>query len=323
MVATNTEIQLNNFTADIFKGRASGNARIAIAKGGTSRIAATFDQLDVAGPFTALAGGAAVPLSGRANGSVDLAFPGTDFKQASGTLTTNFHALTIWTASTGRVPLTGVVAMRADRGLFNIDRVDLQTTATKLKATGQFSFTGDSNLQVDLNSSDAAELQTVLISSGLLPDVEEQMRTYGIDLAGQLAFNGTLRGKLSSPDIDGRVSLGTLLVNGNDLGSLSASLKMTAAELQIADGRLTEKDGGGMQFTLNAPRTGKNNINFRSHARSRQRRQLDRRAATEQGHARSARRHPSRRFRPDKNNRHTKRHERQRRFAFRSRAFGW
>jgi hypothetical protein len=258
VVATNAEIQLNNFTADVFKGRANGNARIAITKGGTSRVAASFDQVDVAGPLTALAG-AAVPLSGRASGKIDLAFPGTDFKQASGTLTTNFTGDNLETAN-GRVPLSGVVAIRADRGLFNIDRVDLQTTATTLKATGQFSFAGDSNLQVDLNSSDATELQTVLISSGLLPDVEQQMETYGIELAGQLAFNGTLRGKLSSPDIDGRVSLCTVMVNGNDLGALSASLKMTDVELQIADGRLTEKDGGGMQFTLKAPRSGENNI---------------------------------------------------------------
>lgn len=257
LVATNTDIQLNNFTADIFKGRANGNARIAITRGGTSRIAATFDQLDVSGPLTAIAG-AAVPLSGRATGKVDLSFPGTDFQQASGTLTTNFNADNLET-DTGRVPLSGVVAIRADRGLFTIDQMDLQTTATKLKATGQFSFSSDSNLQVDLNSSDAAELQTVLISSGLLPDIEEQMRTYGLELAGQLAFNGSLKGKLSNPDIDGRVSLSTLLVNGTDLGALSANLKMTAAEMQIADGRLTEKDGGGMQFTLNAPRTGQDN----------------------------------------------------------------
>jgi translocation and assembly module TamB len=258
LVATNTDIQLNNFSADIFKGRASGNARIAVARGGSSKITATFDQVDVAGPLTAFAG-TAVPLSGRATGKIDLAFPGTDFKQASGTLSADFTADPLET-STGQVPLSGVVALRADRGLFNIDRVDLQTRATKLNATGQFSFSGDSNLQVDLNSSDASELQAVLISSGLLPDLEEQMRTYGLELAGQLAFNGSLRGKLSSPDIDGRVSLSTLLVNGTDLGSLSASLKMTATEMQIADGRLTERDGGGMQFTLNAPRTGENNI---------------------------------------------------------------
>jgi translocation and assembly module TamB len=258
LVATSSEIQLNNFVADVFNGHASGNARIATTRGATSRIAATFEQIDVAGPLTALAG-SAVPLSGRATGRIDLAFPGTDFQQASGTLMSTFTGEDVAVAN-GRVPLSGVVSIRADRGLFNIDRVDLQTTATTLKATGQFSFSADSNLQVDLNSSDATELQTVLISSGLLPDVEEQMRTYGIDLAGQLAFNGTLRGKLSAPDIDGRISLGTLLVNGNDLGSLSASLKMTQTEFSIADGRLTERDGGGMQFRLNAPRSGQDNI---------------------------------------------------------------
>ena len=257
LTATNSELQLNNFEADIFNGKASGNARIAIARGGTSRVSGNFTDLEVSGPLTALAG-AAVPLAGRANGTIDLTFPGTDFKRASGSLTSTFTAEDVG-ADSGRVPLSGVVAIRADRGLFNIDRVDLQTNATQLKAAGQFSFSGDSNLQVNLSSSDAAELQAVVISSGLLPNIEEQMRSYGIDLGGQLAFNGTLRGKLGSPDIDGRISLGMLLINGNDLGSLTASLTMTAAELRIADGRLTERDGGGMQFTLDAPRTGENN----------------------------------------------------------------
>jgi len=43
-----------------------------------------------------------------------------------------------------------------------------------------------------------------LISSGLLPEVEEQMRSYGIDLRGQLAFNGKVTGRLSNPDLDAR-----------------------------------------------------------------------------------------------------------------------
>ncbi len=257
LVATSSEIQLNDFNADVFKGQATGNARIAIARGGTSRVAATFTGVDIAGPFTAFAGGA-VPLAGRASGRVDLAFPGTDFKQASGKLNTQLTASADGNES-GSIPITGELAVLADRGLFQILRIDLQTAATKLKASGQFSFEGDSNLQVDLNSSDASELQAVLISSGLLPDVEEQMRSYGLELAGQLSFNGTLKGALSSPDIDGRVSLGSLLVNGNDLGSLSASIVTTPAELRVTDGRLTEKDGGGVQFTLNAPLTGVNN----------------------------------------------------------------
>ncbi|HEX2270547.1 MAG TPA: hypothetical protein VHH35_13465, partial [Pyrinomonadaceae bacterium] len=166
VVATNREIQLNNFTADVFKGRASGNARIAIARGGTSQLTADFNNVDVAGPLTAVAG-SAVPLTGRATGRVDLSFPGTDFKLATGTVTTQLTAEAGET-SAERIPITGEVSVRANRGLFDIQAVNLQTPATRLNASGQFSFENDSNLQVDLASSDAAELQAVLISSGLL-----------------------------------------------------------------------------------------------------------------------------------------------------------
>jgi translocation and assembly module TamB len=258
VVATNREIQFNNFTADVFRGRASGNARVAIGRGGTSQVTADFTDMEIAGPLTAMAG-SAVPLAGRATGRVDLTFPGTDFKLASGTITTRLTAETGET-SADRIPITGEVAMRANRGTFDIQQVNLQTPATRLSATGQFSFENDSNLQVDLNSSDAAELQAVLISSGLLPEVEEQMRSYGIELGGQLAFNGNIRGNLQSPNLNGRVSMGTLIVNGNELGSLTATIAMNDAEIRIPDGNLAERDGGGVQFSLVKPRNGENNM---------------------------------------------------------------
>ncbi|HEY2964586.1 MAG TPA: AsmA-like C-terminal region-containing protein, partial [Pyrinomonadaceae bacterium] len=260
VVASNQEIQLNNFAADVFNGRASGNARIALSRGGTSQVAADFNNVDIAGPLAALAQ-TAVPLSGRATGRVDLTFPGTDVKLASGTVTTQLTA-EAGQASADRIPITGTVALRADRGLFNIQQVNLQTPATRLTATGQFSFENDSNLHVDLASTDAAEFQTVLISSGLLPEVEEQLRSYGIGLAGQLAFNGDIRGRLSSPDVNGKVSLGSLIVNGIELGALSASIAMNEAEVRVADGQLSERDGGGARFSLVAPRTGENNTSL-------------------------------------------------------------
>jgi len=259
VVATNREIQFNNFTADVFKGRASGNARVAIGKGGTSQVSADFNDLEVSGPLTALAG-SAVPLAGRATGRVDLTFPGTDFKLASGTVTTH---LTAEAGDTGdRIPITGEVAMRADRGTFDIQQVNLQTPATRLTASGSFSFDNDSNLQVNLNSTNAAELQTVLVSSGLLPEVEQQMNSYGIGLAGQLTFNGNIRGRLNSPNLNGNFSVGSLLVNGNELGALSASVAMNDAEIRIPDGSLAERDGGGVRFSMIKPRTGENNISI-------------------------------------------------------------
>src|SRR6185369_3736882 len=202
VVATNRELQLNHFTADVFKGRASGDARIAIVKGGTSQVSASFDNVDVAGPLVALAG-SAVPLTGRATGRVDVSFPGTEYKLATGTVTTKLSA-EAGENSAEKIPITGEVAIQANRGLFNIQTVNLQTPATRLNATGQFSFENDSNLNVDLASSDAEELQAVLISSGLLPDLEEQLRTWDVGLAGALSFNGNIRGRLSSPDVTGK-----------------------------------------------------------------------------------------------------------------------
>ena len=144
------------------------------------------------------------------------------------------------------------------------------------------------------------------------------MRSYGLELAGQLSFNGTLKGALSSPDLNGRVSLGSVLVNGNDLGSLSASIVMTPAELRIADGRLTEKDGGGMQFTLNAPRTGENNTTFTATLDRVNARTLTGHAAIGQSDARATWRHSGGRFGSDTNHRNTRRDERQRGVTFRS-----
>ena len=256
VVATNREIQLNNFSAEAFNGRASGNARIALAKGGTSQVAAEFNNVDVAGPLAAIAG-SAVPLTGRATGRVDLTFPGTDVKLASGTLTTRLSAETGQT-SADRIPITGEVTVRANQGLFDIQAMNLQTPATRLNATGQFSFEGDSNLTVDLASSDAAELQTVLISSGLLPSIEDEMDNLKLGIAGQLAFKGNIRGRLESPDVNGTFSLGSVLVQGIELGSLTASITMNSQEIRIPDGRLVERDGGGMQFSLITSRTEKN-----------------------------------------------------------------
>jgi translocation and assembly module TamB len=256
VVATSSDIQLNDFNADIFKGRASGNARIALRQNGSSQVVAQFNGLDIAGPLTAIAG-SPVPLTGRATGNIDLTFPGTNYKLASGTLTTQLRAETGET-SADRIPITGDVVVSAARGVFNLQQVNLQTPATTLKASGQFSFENDSNLRVDLNSTDAAELQTVLISSGLLPAVEDQLNNYGIGLAGELAFNGNIRGRLSDPQVNGRVSLGSLLVNGTELGSISATVESTETELRIPEGRLAERDGGGIQFLLVAPRTGDN-----------------------------------------------------------------
>lgn len=260
VIATSAQLQLNNFTAETLNGRAGGNATIARTKTGASRVSATFNTFDVPGLITLLSG-RVVPLASNATGKAELAFTGTDLSTMTGSINAQLLGAPP-AAGSDLTPLSGDLAITADHGLFQIQRASLQTTATKLNATGQFSLDHDSNLRIDLASTDAAELQRVLISSGALPELDEQFHTYGIDLGGKLIFNGTLQGALKDPIVNGHAELGSLIVNGRDLGSLTANLASTAAEIHINDGRLAQTDGGGAQFVLAVPRTGTDNISI-------------------------------------------------------------
>jgi translocation and assembly module TamB len=257
VVATNNEVQLNNFTAEALNGRARGNAVINTARG-PSRVNADFENLDIGGLLAVLTG-RAVPVTGATTGTVALRFPGTDVQLASGTLDAQLTGET-GNEESGRTPITGTLALTAERGNFQISRADLQAGASQLSATGRFSFNGDSDLQVRLNSTDAGELQRVVLASGLIPKLEERLGDYGIAVAGNMTFEGTVRGRLDDPFVNGRAALGSLRVNGRDLGALTATLQSDANGINIPDGRLTQADGGNLQFALNVPRTGENNI---------------------------------------------------------------
>jgi autotransporter translocation and assembly factor TamB len=260
VVATNEQIQLSDFVADIFGGNARGNATIATSGRAASSVKANFENVD-AGGLIAMFSGNAVPLTGAATGTVDLRFPGTNFKAASGRLDAQFSGATGRDAS-ARTPLTGDLALTAMRGLFQIERANLRAGATELTATGRFSFEGGSDLAVNLNSTDAAELQTVAFSTGLLSPIEDKAKTFGVQLAGNLRFNGTVKGGLDNPLVNGRFELASLTMRGRDLGALSADIASDSEATRITGGKLVEPDGGGATFAAVIPRAGENNISF-------------------------------------------------------------
>jgi translocation and assembly module TamB len=260
VLATSDQIQLNNFVVEALDGNANGNATISLRKNGASRVSAGFENFDLRGLITVLSG-RAVPIASKATGTAELAFAGTDLSTATGNVSAQLKGET--PAGADLAPLSGDLAVTADHGQFQIQRANLQTSATRLTATGQFSIEQPtSNLRIDLASSDAAELQRLLISSGAIPEMEEQFRTYGIDLAGKLAFNGALNGALKDPIVSGHAELGSLIMNGRELGSLAANISSTDTEARISDGRLAQANGGGAQFTLVVPRIGKDDISI-------------------------------------------------------------
>ena len=149
VVATNSEIQLKDFTADIFNGSASGNATISLTSNGASHVITDFSNLEIAGPILALTQ-KALPLAGKASGKVDLVFPGTDFQQASGNINTQF---VVGEASgdtnNDRTPISGEVALTCQPGSLS-DRAGwiCKTAQSHSKSHRPISFAGDSNLQV-------------------------------------------------------------------------------------------------------------------------------------------------------------------------------
>ena len=260
LVASSEQIQVNNFVAEALEGRATGNATIALTKKGASRVSADFNNFDLGGLITALSG-RAIPIDSRATGKAELVFTGTDLDTATGSVNAKLSGAA--PAGSDLTPVSGDLAITADHGQFQIQRANLQTAATTLSASGQFSIEQPtSNLRVDVASSDASELQRLLITSGAIPEIEEQFRTYGIEIGGKVAFNGTLNGALKDPIVSGYAELGSLIMNGRDLGSLTANLSSTAAETRVDQGRLTQTTGGGAQFALVIPRTGENNTSI-------------------------------------------------------------
>jgi translocation and assembly module TamB len=257
---TNSAVTLDNLRADVMQGEARGQATIALARNAQSQVNLNFQNLDL-GKLLALALKQTVPVVASTSGSVNVSFPSTDFALATGTLNATFDGMAGGaangnnaaspTADNGRTPLTGELAVRANRGAFQIERAQLNTAASQLSATGQFSFSSDSNLQVNLASNDAGELQRLVASF-----TDDILTRSNIDLAGgKLNFKGAVRGRLSEPNIAGNLQLAPFVINNRDLGALTAAIDYTPALIRIDNGRLTQT-AGGAQFSANIPLNG-------------------------------------------------------------------
>ncbi|MBA2493239.1 MAG: translocation/assembly module TamB domain-containing protein [Acidobacteria bacterium] len=264
VVAENDQIALNNLTAEVMDGSINGDAVIALNDRKRSQVDAQFSNLDLS-KLLALQGGQVVPIEGKTTGNVNLTFAGTNFKTASGTVTADFAA-NAGTTQRGLVPVSGKLGLTANNGLFNVDYADLNTEKTGLNVTGQFDLNGNnSNLNIALNSADASEIDRIFRVLNISPELEAQLDNYQAQFAGKLDFSGKLTGNLENPTLDGRASLDSLVLRGRDLGSLSTNVLVSPEVIELSDGKLQERAGGGnLAFNVNVPRTGANNVSVQA-----------------------------------------------------------
>lgn len=261
---SNDRVELSNLTAEVMDGRLNGNAVIALSTRGQSRIQADFADLDLA-KLAALQGGRIIPLEGQATGNVNLTLNGTEYRTASGTINADITA-TAGNIDRGTLPINGKIQLSATNGLFNVDLANFNTEKSRLSATGRFDLRNDdSNLNIALNSTDASEIDRLVRVLGVSPAIEEQFDSMQVQLAGNLAFSGTLTGNFSDPTVDGKASLDSVSLRGRELGSIASDIFVSPVSgIEIKNGVLRERDGGNVAFNLSVPNAGANNISVQA-----------------------------------------------------------
>lgn len=257
---SNDRLSFNELNASVMEGQLTGTAIIGLNDRVQSTVRGDFVNLDLS-KLLALQGGRVIPIEGQTTGQVDLTFNGTSFRNASGTLNADITA-NAGAADSNRIPINGKVKVTGTNGLFNVDNANLQSPNSALTASGRFDLRNeDSNLALDLKSTDASEIDRLIRVLGVSPEMEKQLDDMGAQFAGNLNFNGTVTGNLTDPTIDGRASLATLLLKGREVGSVSTDLFVSPLSgVELKNGKLSQADGGTAEFAVTIPNGGTNNV---------------------------------------------------------------
>lgn len=255
--ADNQRVSLSQMSAVALGGSVTGNASVAYA-GGQSRVEVEFRSVDLNQAAT-LASAQDVTVRGTANGRARLAFPGLNYKAATGRIDAAFDAaISPPTEGAESAPATGQVSLVATGRGFNVERAFVRSASSEVTATGAVDWNGSGSLQVNFQSQDMAEVQRVVEAFNLIPqEVKEQ---YAVQLTGPGSFEGRVQGRLASPSVQGRLRLEGIETQGQPFGSFEGNLAYSPSAVRIEDASLVRPDGSRADFTVNAPLSGENNI---------------------------------------------------------------
>ncbi len=248
LTLTQNTAAFSNFTSKLLGGAVKGSATVNTARG-ASRLEATFADVQTAQLVNAFAV-KDVPLAGAINGDVNVTFPGTQAELLSGTFNARFTGQT-QNLSAGDIPVNGTVAAQIQRGVVNLNPLQLSTNATTLTANGALTQRGESNLSFTLDTTRAEELLTIANS---LAALQPTIREYQPNAAGALNFTGMLQGQLTDPTLRGALTAAQVGVKGELLGSLRGQLTFAPAEIRFEDALLTANSGGTVNLSYAAPR---------------------------------------------------------------------
>src|SRR5581483_2174317 len=134
--ADNKQVALNNFSAGLMGGTASGNLTAQLSRGGAIHVAVNFDKLATHDIYKVVASGDA-PVTGTVSGNADLSFPSSNPKLPTGSLNAQLTAQTTQTGNA--IPVNGTLALKAANGAYDISQLNLNTNVSHVTASGSLS----------------------------------------------------------------------------------------------------------------------------------------------------------------------------------------
>src|SRR5262245_33564393 len=248
LVADKGAVSLNQFKASIFGGNVSGDVAMNLERGGDSRLKATFDNLKSDDVF-AVASTNHAPLAGHFGGTAEMSWPGMDLMAASGAV--NVHLKAETTRTVDAIPVTGDVSLRARGGVFDLEQFLLNTDSSQVKATGQLSRDGTSDLRFSLTSKNAEQLQTIAYS---IEEIRKSVEAFEPQILGDLKFEGRMQGPFKDPTFEGDLNASNVLIHDEPLGAISGHLSFSPSEVKLENGALAAPNGGSAKFSYSAPR---------------------------------------------------------------------
>ena len=151
LTADRTKASLEQFTAGALGGNVSGSATVAYG-GGSSSVDVQFKSIDLDQAATAAAQ-QDVKIRGTANGTARLAFPGLNYKAATGRIETTFDASVSPPASdVESLPGQGQLSLVATGNGFNVERAFIRSQSSEITANGTVGWNGAAALNVNFKS---------------------------------------------------------------------------------------------------------------------------------------------------------------------------
>ncbi|MDW8303455.1 MAG: translocation/assembly module TamB domain-containing protein [Acidobacteriota bacterium] len=258
ILLTNEQLQLKDISAEVLDGTLSASAVISFSAKNSSKINASFSEVNLS-KLLLTQNGRVLPLSGKINGTLDLTFPQTNFEQASGAIRANLQASA---GPSDSIPVNGRIDVLAEKGTFTLKNGNLKTETSSLIIAGTFDLKSkNSDLEIFLDSNEAGEIEYLVAALEVSPELNKIFEDYKIKMAGKLSFKGRLAGNLNNPAIEGKVSLQTLSLKENPIGSLQADLFISPKAIRVNNAKI-ENESGFVAFKIEIPQPLENNASI-------------------------------------------------------------